>query len=27
VQFHPLTPELTLLHAGRFVLGLPCDEI
>jgi acyl-CoA dehydrogenase len=27
VQFHPLTPELTLLHAGRFVLGLPCDEL
>lgn len=25
-KFHPLTPELTLLHAGRLALGLPCDE-
>ena len=26
-KFHPLTPEATLLHAGRLALGLPCDEI
>jgi alkylation response protein AidB-like acyl-CoA dehydrogenase len=25
-KFHPLTPELTLLHAGRTALGLPADE-
>lgn len=24
--FHPLTPERTLLHAGRLALGLPADE-
>ena len=27
VRFHPLTPELTLLHAGRVALGLPADEM
>jgi acyl-CoA dehydrogenase len=27
VKFHPLTPELTLAHAGKFVLGLPTDEM
>jgi acyl-CoA dehydrogenase len=27
VKFHPLTPELTLTHAGKFALGLPCDEL
>ncbi|HEX5614457.1 MAG TPA: acyl-CoA dehydrogenase family protein [Acidimicrobiia bacterium] len=27
VQFHPLTPELTLLHAGRVALGQPADEM
>ena len=26
-KFHPLTPEATLLHAGRLALGLPCDEM
>jgi alkylation response protein AidB-like acyl-CoA dehydrogenase len=25
--YHPFTPELTLLHAGRHALGLPCDEL
>ncbi len=25
-SFHPLTPERTLLHAGRLALGLPADE-
>jgi acyl-CoA dehydrogenase len=25
-KFHPFTPEQTLLHAGRFALGLPVDE-
>jgi alkylation response protein AidB-like acyl-CoA dehydrogenase len=25
-KFHPLTPELTLLNAGRTALGLPADE-
>jgi alkylation response protein AidB-like acyl-CoA dehydrogenase len=25
-KFHPLTPELTLQHAGRLALGLPVDE-
>ena len=27
VQFHPLTPELTLLHAGKVALGIPADEM
>jgi acyl-CoA dehydrogenase len=27
VQFHPLTPELTLVHAGRVALGLPAEEV
>ncbi|MEZ5232035.1 MAG: acyl-CoA dehydrogenase family protein [Acidimicrobiales bacterium] len=27
VKFHPLTPEATLLHAGRLALGVPCDRI
>jgi acyl-CoA dehydrogenase len=26
VQFHPFTPELTLLHAGKVALGQPADE-
>jgi alkylation response protein AidB-like acyl-CoA dehydrogenase len=26
-KFHPFTPELTLLHAGRLALGLPVDEL
>jgi alkylation response protein AidB-like acyl-CoA dehydrogenase len=26
-KFHPLTPELTLIHAGRLALGLPVDEL
>lgn len=26
VQFHPLTPELTLVHAGKVALGQPADE-
>ena len=26
-KFHPFTPELTLLHAGRLALGLPVDDI
>ena len=26
VKFHPLTPEDTLVHAGRLELGLPVDE-
>jgi alkylation response protein AidB-like acyl-CoA dehydrogenase len=25
-KFHPLTPEQTLVHAGRLALGLPVDE-
>jgi acyl-CoA dehydrogenase len=25
--FHPLTPEKTLMHAGRCALGLPVDQI
>lgn len=25
--FHPLTPELTLIHAGRLAFGLPVDEL
>jgi acyl-CoA dehydrogenase len=25
-KFHPLTPELTLVHAGQLALGLPADE-
>jgi alkylation response protein AidB-like acyl-CoA dehydrogenase len=27
IKFHPLTNEMTLLHAGRLALGLPCDEL
>jgi acyl-CoA dehydrogenase len=27
VMFHPLTPELTLFHAGKVALGLPADEM
>jgi alkylation response protein AidB-like acyl-CoA dehydrogenase len=27
VKFHPLTPELTLLHAGRHALGLAADVL
>jgi alkylation response protein AidB-like acyl-CoA dehydrogenase len=26
-KFHPLTPEETLLHAGRLALGMPADVI
>ncbi|HET9728944.1 MAG TPA: acyl-CoA dehydrogenase family protein [Acidimicrobiia bacterium] len=26
VGFHPLTPELTLVHAGKVALGRPADE-
>jgi alkylation response protein AidB-like acyl-CoA dehydrogenase len=25
-RFHPLDPEKTLVHGGRFALGLPCDR-
>jgi alkylation response protein AidB-like acyl-CoA dehydrogenase len=27
VQFHPLTPELTLVHAGKVALGIPATEM
>lgn len=27
VKFHPLNPEVTLTHAGKFALGVPCDEL
>ena len=27
IKFHPFSSELTLLHAGRLALGLPCDEV
>lgn len=27
VKFHPLTPELTLVHAGKVALGEPADEM
>jgi alkylation response protein AidB-like acyl-CoA dehydrogenase len=26
-KFHPLTPEQTLIHAGRLALGLPADTM
>ena len=26
-KFHPLSPEATLLHAGRLALGEPCDQV
>lgn len=26
-KYHPLTPEQTLVHAGRITLGLPVDEL
>jgi alkylation response protein AidB-like acyl-CoA dehydrogenase len=26
-KFHPLSPEATLLHAGRLALGVPCDQV
>ena len=26
-KFHPLSPEATLLHAGRLALGQPCDVV
>jgi alkylation response protein AidB-like acyl-CoA dehydrogenase len=26
-KFHPLSPELTLVHGGRLALGLPVDEM
>jgi acyl-CoA dehydrogenase len=27
VKFHPLTPELTLIHAGKVALGEPAEEM
>jgi acyl-CoA dehydrogenase len=27
LQFHPLTPELSAYHAGKFLFDLPCDEM
>ncbi len=27
IKFHPITPEETLVHAGRLALGLPAEEI
>ena len=27
VAYHPLNPELTLLHAGKVALGVPADEM
>lgn len=27
IKFHPLSPEATLLHAGRLALGQPCDRV
>jgi len=27
VKFHPLSPEATLLHAGRLALGQPCEQV
>jgi alkylation response protein AidB-like acyl-CoA dehydrogenase len=27
VQFHPISPELTLLHAGKVALGQPAEEL
>ncbi|MBA3653044.1 MAG: acyl-CoA/acyl-ACP dehydrogenase [Actinobacteria bacterium] len=27
IKFHPLTPEQSLLHAGRVALGLPADDL
>jgi alkylation response protein AidB-like acyl-CoA dehydrogenase len=26
-KFHPLSPELTLVHGGRLALGLPVDAL
>jgi alkylation response protein AidB-like acyl-CoA dehydrogenase len=26
-KFHPLTPEATLIHAGRLALGLSCEQV
>lgn len=26
-KFHPLTPEQSLVHAGRLALGVPCDTV
>jgi len=26
-KYHPLTPDLTLIYAGRLGLGLPSDEV
>ena len=26
-KFHPLSPEATLVHAGRLALGQPCDVV
>jgi alkylation response protein AidB-like acyl-CoA dehydrogenase len=27
IKFHPLSPEMTLLHAGRLALGQPCGQV
>ena len=27
IKFHPLSPEMTLLHAGRLALGEPCGQV
>jgi alkylation response protein AidB-like acyl-CoA dehydrogenase len=27
IKFHPLSPEMTLLHAGRLALGQPCEQV
>jgi len=27
IKFHPLSPEATLLHAGRLALGQPCERV
>ena len=26
-KFHPLSPELTLVHGGRLALGLSTDDV
>jgi hypothetical protein len=26
-KFHPIRPELTLVHTGRLALGLPVEEL
>jgi alkylation response protein AidB-like acyl-CoA dehydrogenase len=27
IKFHPLSPEMILLHAGRLALGEPCEQV